>query len=110
MKEKYQAAFIIPQNSSKTLTDNGWEFQSSTRISSNVKDTLVGLLGLVFIENYLGIESYANDKIKMSVILDETNEIESIHFQLHADGLSILSNAYQNESLFSETELFTPQF
>lgn len=108
MKEKYQAAFIIPKNSSKTLTDNGWEFQSPARISSDVKDTLVGLLGLAFLESYLGIESYANDKIKMSVVLDEMNKIESIHFQLHENALAALSLVFQNGALFSKTELFIP--
>lgn len=109
MNGKYQAAFIIPIGANKILGEDGWEFESSNRLSNQIKDSLIESLRLSFLENYLGIESYVDDHIKMSVIFDDQNEIESIHFQLYGDSLSILSAVCQDSRLLSEAELFIPR-
>ena len=109
MKGKYQAAFIVPIGAKKILGEDGWEFESSARLSEEIKDYLIQLLNLHFLESYLGIESYVDDDIKMSIIFDDQNEIESIHFQLYGDSLAILSEVCQGSRMPSEAELFIPQ-
>ena len=92
-----------------SLGEDGWEFESSDRLSLEVKDYLVESLKLSFLESYLGIESYVNDNIKMSIIFDDQNEIESIHFQLFEDALAVLSEVCQGSEIFDRAELFFPQ-
>ena len=109
MKGKYQAAFIVPVGANKVLGEDGWEFESSVRLSEEIKDYLIQSLSLSFLESYLGIESFVDDDIKMSVIFDDQNKIESIHFQLYGDSLAILSEVCQGSRVSPEAELFIPQ-
>jgi len=109
MKGKYQAAFIVPVGANKVLGEDGWEFESSARLSEEVRDYLIQSLKLSFFESYLGIESYVDGDIKMSVIFDDQNEVESIHFQLYGGSLAILSEVCQNMRMSSKVELFIPQ-
>ena len=108
MKGKYQAAFIVPVGANKVLGDDGWEFESSVRLSGEIKDYLIQSLRLSFLESYLGIESYVDGDIKMSVIFDDQNEIESIHFQLYGGSLVTLSEACKSSRISSKAELFIP--
>jgi|SRR5690554_2330331 len=109
MKGKYQAAFIIPMGVNKVLGEDGWEFESAARLSKEVRDYLIQSLNLSFLESYLEIEVYVDDDIKMSIIFDGQNEIESIHFQLYGESLSILSGVCQGSLVLSEAELFIPR-
>lgn len=78
MKERYQAAFVIPIGANKVLGEDGWEFKSSERLSKKLGQYLVEVLNLEFVETYSGIRRYAGDHIKMSIVFDGDNEIESI--------------------------------
>lgn len=109
MKRKYQTAFIIPVGTNKLLGEDGWEFQSSSLLSCDIKEYLVQSLSLKFFESYLGIESYIRDNVKMSVVFDEQHKIESIQFQLHGDALSKLSKVCQSDRISADAELFIPQ-
>ena len=109
MDNKYQAAFIIPNGSNKILGDDGWEFKASCRLSDGIKDILIEQLKLGFLESYLGIDAYIGGDIKMSIVYDEKNKIEHIFFQLHGDGLLLLSKLYQAYKIADEAELFIPE-
>ena len=109
VKEVYQAAFIVPVGAVKTLSEDGWMFESSNRLSSAIKDDLIESLRLSFQESYLGIESYVGGNMKMSVHFDDQNKIESIHFQPHNDALSSLSKVYKAGTMSARAELFIPQ-
>ncbi len=109
MKGKYQAVFIIPVGTTKVLGEDGWEFENSRRLPEEIKEYMIQSLNLSFLESYLRIESYVDDDIKMSVIFDDQNEIESIHFQLYEGALSILSKVWKSSRMSSEAELFIPQ-
>ena len=109
MKGKYQAAFIVPIGANKVLGEDGWEFESTGRLSEEIKDYLIESLRLSFLERYLGIESYVDGDIKMSVIFDENNEIENIYFQLYEDTLTVLSEVCQDSRVSAGGELFIPQ-
>jgi len=108
MKEKYKAAFIVPVGANKILGEDGWEFETSKRIPSEIKDYFIEPLNLRFLESYLGIESYEDGNIKMTVIFDSQGEIENIHFQLYQDVLSVLSKICQGGKVSAEVELFVP--
>ncbi len=109
MKGKYQAAFIVPVGANKILKEDGWEFESPIRLSEEIKNYLIQSLKLRFFESFLGIESYVDDNVKMSVIFNNKNEIESIYFQLYGDTLSVLSEVCQGGRIPAEAELFIPQ-
>jgi len=109
MKGKYQAAFIVPIGTNKVLGEDGWEFESTSRLSEEIKARLIKSLKLSFLESYLGIESYVDDNVKMSVIFDDQNGIESIHFQLYGSALATLSEVCQSSRISFEAELFVPR-
>ncbi|MDZ4150440.1 hypothetical protein [Methylicorpusculum sp.] len=108
MKGKYKAAFILPVDTKKMLGENGWEFNSSNRLSLQIKDLLIDVLKLKFLENYLQIYCFINEDIKMSVFYDDKNEIESIYFQVYNDRLTTLTDLFIASGIANESELFIP--
>lgn len=108
MKRKYHSAFIVPLGANKFLGEYGWEFRSLARLPEEIISQLIEALNLDFVERYLGIESYANDNMKMSVVFDNKKKIENIHFQLYGCSMSKLSDVYDKLSVCSHIELFTP--
>jgi len=108
MKKRYQAAFIIPIGANKVLGEDGWEFKSSERLSKKLGEYLVEVLNLEFVETYSGIRRYAGDHIKMSIVCDDDNEVESIYFQIFDGCLTDLSEVFKGDGSFSEAEIFIP--
>ncbi|WP_448093801.1 hypothetical protein [Pseudomonas lini] len=108
MKKRYQAAFIVPIGASKVLGEDGWEFKSSKRLSKQLGEYLVEVLNLEFVEAYSGIRRYAGDHIKMSIVFDGYNEVESIYFQIFDGSLTVLSEVCKVDGSFSEAEIFIP--
>ncbi len=37
MMEKYSAGFLIPKDVNRVLGDNGWEFESSSRLPADIE-------------------------------------------------------------------------
>ncbi|MBI6646964.1 hypothetical protein YA0745_29045, partial [Pseudomonas synxantha] len=56
MSNKYQAAFVIPVGANKTLGEDGWEFESSERISRDLEAYFARTLELDFVKEYSGIK------------------------------------------------------
>jgi len=108
MKVKYKAAFIIPLGTNKIMDEDGWVFETSSRLSPTVKEYLIDTLRLKFQESYLGIEAFINESIKMSVFYDSGHQIESIHFQLFEGSEAILSDVCKVDKITDEAELFIP--
>ena|SRR5689334_462294 len=109
MKTQYRAAFVIPRGAKKVLGESGWEFDSQNRLPDSIKDSLVSVLKLKPLQRYLGIESYADEhSMKMSVIYDDSHQIENIYFQLHGDALMRLVDYFNSQGLEDGCELFIP--
>ncbi|MBI6583549.1 hypothetical protein YA0851_24705, partial [Pseudomonas synxantha] len=70
MSNKYQAAFVIPVGANKTLGEDGWEFESSERISRDLEAYFARTLELDFVKEYSGIKEYAGARFKMLIIFD----------------------------------------
>lgn len=107
MKEKYKAAFIIPVGTKKTLGEDGWEFETSKRLSTELSAFLIGVLNLRFLESYSDSDIYINDNIKMTVIYDHDKLIEFVYFQLVGDTLITLKTVFAGDIL-ENSELFIP--
>ncbi|MEX5540953.1 hypothetical protein VRC24_11560 [Pseudomonas poae] len=108
MTNQYKAAFIFPIGATKILGEDGWEFESSERLSKNISNYLIETLKLKFLEEYSGIKKYEGEDIRMSILLDDTQEIESIYFQLSGGALTSLSEICQSIGISSEAEIFVP--
>ena len=109
MIKRYTAAFLIPIGASKVLGKNGWEFESSERLSREVAEHLIAALRLEFIELYSGIKKYVGGNIGMSIFLDDNNEVENIYFQVSDDSLKALTELCQDSQLYSNAEMFVPE-
>lgn len=108
MTKTYKAAFIVPIGASKILGEDGWEFESSLRLSKKMGDDLIETLKLKFLEEYSGIKKYAGEGIGMSMMLDDKQEVEIIYFQLSDGALASLSKIRQCIDVSSEAEVFVP--
>ncbi len=108
MTKQYKAAFVVPIGATKILGEDGWEFESAERLSKNIGNYLIGTLKLNFLEEHSGIKKYAGEDIRMSILLDDTQEIESIYFQLSGGALASLSEICQRMDVSSEAEIFVP--
>lgn len=109
MKKKYMAAFLIPIGVDKVLGEDGWEFESSQRLSKDIAEHLIAALKFDFIEMYSGIKKYVSDDIGMSIFFDDDNEVENFYFQVSEDSLKALAEVCQGPEVSSEAELFVPQ-
>ncbi|AEF99690.1 hypothetical protein [Methylomonas methanica] len=107
MKEKYKAAFIIPVGTTKTLGEDGWEFETSQRLSTELSAFLVDTLGLRFLESYSDSDTYINDNVKMAIAYDHDKLIEFVYFQLVGDALITLKTVFSGD-IFENSELFIP--
>ncbi|MGZ8171874.1 MULTISPECIES: hypothetical protein [Methylobacter] len=107
MKEKYKAAFIIPVGAKKTLGEDGWEFETSQRLPTELSTFLVNELNLKFLESYSDSDIYINESIKMTVAYDHDKLIELVYFQLVGDALITLKTVFAGDIL-GNSELFIP--
>ncbi|HEX8589797.1 hypothetical protein [Pseudomonas sp.] len=109
MKTQYTAAFIIPIGACKNLGEDGWEFESSDRLSNEVAGHLIAALRLDFVETYSGIKRYVGENIGMSLFLDDNNEVENIYFQVSGNSLKALTELCQDPQVSSTAEMFVPE-
>jgi hypothetical protein len=108
MTQRYRAAFFIPRQAAKTLTDSGWEFHTVNRLPEEVVDFLTKDLGLIFAEQYLNMARYAKDDIKATVVRDANGNIEHVYFQLFGGGQNSLESVLRDAPLLNSVELFIP--
>lgn len=104
---KYEAAFLLPLGANKVLRDDGWNFETSDRISRDLIEILQEKWGFKFLESYLGIDSYVNDGMKMSVIFDD-DKVEQISFQLYNGSLDVFRRL-DLEGFAKSVESFIPK-
>ncbi|GFO77485.1 hypothetical protein BPLS_P5953 [Bathymodiolus platifrons methanotrophic gill symbiont] len=98
---KYKAAFLIP------LGEYGWEFEIKY-FTVDILSFLIGILGLVLEESYLGIDKYIGEGIQASVIHDDEEKIEHVSFQIYGDNKKGLEEAFISSDLENSCELFFP--
>ncbi len=105
---KYTSIFIIPINTTKTLSDDGWIFESDITLSQNIIDLLITQLNLIKSEEYIGIISFTADDIQVNVITNKRTDIECIHIKYYADNIENIKSKLHIDEIISCAELFFP--
>lgn len=109
MKGEYEAAFLIPAESSKYLGEDGWEFKSENYIPEKIKSFLTDVLALEILKVDLGIAYYVNDIFQASLFYDDAEEnIEHVYFQIYNDKMEVLKNAFLASEFYGRFDLFVP--
>ncbi len=106
---KYTSIFIVPVNTKKTLSDDGWIFNSDITLSPNIIDVLVDRLNLIKSEEYIGIISFNADDIQVNVITNNNTDIEYIHIKYYAGNIDSIKSILNINEIVSCAELFIPQ-
>lgn len=106
MISKYSAAFLIPKNSRRTLTNDGWEFDSDTHIPDIVESVIKK--ELIFVENYLDISSYEKGNLRIDLTKSENDELEEISFRFYDEALPVLPEYLGCLDVMNELEFFVP--
>lgn len=107
MSDKYVAAFLLPKSAEKHLTDSGWEFDSSARLS----ELLISVLGDAFstrvCKSYLGMDVFEGRGLKLTAVRDSAGRIENIFAQLRGTKPEELRAVLASASM-SDVEVFVP--
>ena len=106
---EYKAAFLLPKGTNKTLDEDGWMFSGMKHLSSDVLDFLIGILGLVLEESYLGMDRYVGNSIQATVVYDDDGEIEHVDFHVYDDARKQLEADFALSNLEDSCELFFPE-
>ncbi|UZE26166.1 hypothetical protein LOY67_12410 [Pseudomonas sp. B21-056] len=85
MKGKYRTAFIVPEGARKKLSDDGWEFESASRLSLDFKERLIDHLDLSYLNEYLGIEAYCGADLEVGFFYDDDHQVEFVHLKMYGD-------------------------
>ena len=104
----YKAAWLIPINSKKVLTNNGWIFVSKKHLPPLVVAFIIDNLKLSFEETYLHIVSYSNNKFQAVVIENEKGEIEEVQIKIYGNNLDLFLSEFKKHSISEMAELFIP--
>lgn len=105
---KYEAAFLVPKGTDRTLGEDGWIFTGAEHLGADVVDFLVVLLGLSLMEKYLGMDRFVGDSLQATVVRDDEGEIEHVYFQVYDDARKKLEEAFITSELVGSCELFFP--
>jgi hypothetical protein len=106
MISKYSAAFLIPKYSRRTLTNDGWEFESDTHIPVIVESVIKK--ELVLVENYLDISSYEKGNMRVNLTKNENDELENIYFRFYDEAPPVLPKYLGCLDVMKELEFFVP--
>ena len=108
MSDSYKAVFLIPVLSNKKLDDDGWFFESSERLKSDVISKIQKSLNLNFKEEYYGTVVYEGNGVKASVFYDDNHQIEQIYLQIYGVSCLQIIDDIKDQFVSSNVEVFVP--
>ncbi len=106
MINRYSVGFLIPKNTRRILSDDGWEFESDSRIPLITEMLLSKYFSLI--QSSLDHSEYEREGVKMDVFKDENGEIENIYFRFYTDIRPELLSILKNSECCENLEFFTP--
>lgn len=105
---KYTSVFIIPINTTKELSSDGWIFKSDIALSPNIIDILIDRFNLIKAEEYIGIISFSGNSIQVNVTTNKSSDIEFIHIKFYTDDINYIKTELNIDKIVSCAELFIP--
>ena len=106
MMSRYSVGFLIPKGASRELGDDGWEFESDSRLPATVEALLKDEFSLR--ESASDYSTYEGPKIKVDVFKDENGEIENIYFRFYEGIPPKLPDFLRDNECYKDLEFFTP--
>ncbi len=106
MMGKYSVGFLIPKDASRVLGDDGWEFESDSRLPSNIESLLETQFSLR--ESSSSLSTYDGPSLKVNVFKDECGEIENIYFRFYDDASPELPDFLKEVQSSNQLEFFIP--
>ena len=103
---KYSVAFLIPKDAKRFLGDDGWEFESDSRISSEIEN----LLKKEFVTNEVApdFSSYEAENIKIDLFKDVNGQIENMYFRFYNGVSPVLPRFLEEYSRLGDLDFFIP--
>ena len=105
-RRKYKAAFLLPANSKKILTENGWEFETNKALNDDVlKSTLMAFGQLE--KGSVDVNTYRKEDLIIDILVDE-KEIEQIYirdYSIDNHNIDLLKSIYSSHK---DVEVFIP--
>lgn len=106
MEDKYTTAFLLPNNSKKFLGDDGWEFESKSRIPIAIETALNEQLNRC--EAASDCATYEGQGLKVDVFKDKRGEIENIYIRFYDGQSPEVPGFLKNIESIGQLEFFVP--
>ncbi|MPQ69202.1 MULTISPECIES: hypothetical protein [unclassified Pseudomonas] len=108
MTKKYRAVFVIPVGALKVLGEQGWEFFSEERLSSELEGFYVESFHLKNKESYLGLRAYEGAGVKLLVESDSELCTEFFYFRFYEGSFSDFLEVLKKAQAVEVNEVFIP--
>jgi len=106
MISRYSVGFLIPKDASRTLGEDGWEFESNSRLPENIESLLEVKLSLS--ESSSDLSTYSGLGLKVDVFKDEDGEIENVYFRFYDNATPELPDFLKEVESSNNLEFFVP--
>jgi hypothetical protein len=103
---RYAVGFLIPKDANRVLGDDGWEFESDSRVPLSIETLLSSVFSLR--ESASGYSSYEGSKIRADVFKDKNGEIENIYFRFYESVPPELPDFLKVDEYSKNLEFFVP--
>lgn len=103
---KYTAAFLIPEDAKRILSDDGWKFQSKNKISRQIEELLSNHLTLKETDNRYS--SYEGGFLKIDVFKDVKGKVDYLYFRFYDSKQPTLPLFLKDEDILKNLLFFVP--
>jgi hypothetical protein len=102
----YKAAFLIPENAKRSLTENGWEFEANNPIDADVLDSLLQIFDQLQ-KGEVDTDTYRTEGLIVDVLIED-EKIEQIYIRDYSSehkNIDLVKSSYSGQS---GVEVFIP--
>lgn len=106
MRGVYSVAFLLPMGAERSLGDDGWEFNSEQRISSQLESVLKGEYLLRTASDECSY--FEGENISIEVFKDRNGLVENVYFRFYGGVPPSLPVCLRDADFIKKTEFFVP--
>lgn len=104
---RYKVGFLIPSGATKTLRDDGWEFDSDKTLPDEIEALLKS--SLLLISSSANHDSYDGEKMKADVFKDANGAIVNVYLRFYCNVSPNLPSFMDGHKALADVEFFKPQ-
>ncbi|WDE10483.1 hypothetical protein [Thalassomonas haliotis] len=104
---KYKALFIIPINTERKLTDDGWEFKTKNSIPDNVKDLILSRFPNIS-NSEDDCDTYRQEELIVDFCYTDDSFLESVYVRDYSVDLTYVAAFKELTNDLKKIDVFAP--